>query len=89
VGNQGIRITAAFAEPAVVEGALQTALGHSRHGAICADVAVRSDKWKSNRASPHAEWHFVDTPLGKTYDAHRDCPFSDCVTDRVTQFATS
>ena len=52
------------------------------------DVAVDPDKWKSNPGEfRNAEWHFVDTPLGKTYDAHRDCPFSDCVTDRVTQIA--
>jgi hypothetical protein len=86
-GNQGHRVTAALAEQQLSSAALQAALG-ILGTAHLADVAVDPDKWKSNPGEfRNAEWHFVDTPLGKTYDAHRDCPFSDCVTDRVTQFA--
>jgi len=85
-GNQGHRVTAAFAEQQLSSAALQTALG-ILGTAHLSDVAVDPDKWKSSPGEfRNAEWHFVDTPLGKTYDAHRDCPFSDCVTDRVTQF---
>jgi hypothetical protein len=86
-GNQGHRVTAAFAEAqlsAATRNAALAILGTTH----LSDVAVDPDQWKSNPGEfRNAEWHFVDTPVGKTYDAARDCPFSDCVTDRVTQFA--
>jgi hypothetical protein len=86
-GNQGHRVTAAFAEEQLPSGTLQKAL-QILGTAHLADVATDPDKWKSNPGEfRNAEWHFVDTPLGKTYLAARDCPFSDCVIDRVTQFA--
>lgn len=86
-GNQGHRITAAFAEQQLSSSARQKALEilGTQH---LADVATDPDKWKSNPGEfRNAEWHFVDTPLRKSYLASRDCSFSDCVIDRITQFA--
>src|SRR5437660_1717595 len=86
-GNQGHRVTAAFAEQQLSAAARKAALAilGAQH---LADVATDPDHWKSNPGEfRNAEWHFVDTPLGKSYDAARDCSFSDCVTDRIEQFA--
>lgn len=87
-GNQGHRVTAAFAEQqlsAAARNAAMAILGTPH----LSDVAVDPDKWKANPGEfRNAEWHFVDTPLGKSYDAARDCPFSDCVVDRIQQSAS-
>jgi hypothetical protein len=86
-GDQGHRVTAAFAEQQLSPAARQAAL-KILGTAHLSDVASDPDKWKSNPGEfRNAEWHFVDVPLGKSFDAARDCPFSDCVTDRVDQFA--
>src|SRR5213595_1530249 len=78
-GNQGHRVTAAFAEQQLSPTARKAALA-VLGTAHLSDVAVDPDKWKANPGEfRNAEWHFVDTPLGKSYDAQRDCPFSDCV----------
>lgn len=86
-GNQGHRVTAAFAEQQLSTAARKAALA-ILGTAHLSDVASDPDKWKSNPGEfRNAEWHFADTPLGKAYDADRDCAFSDCVIDRVDQFA--
>src|SRR5439155_8819897 len=61
-GNQGHRVTAAFAEAQLS--------AHTRQAALAilgtthlSDVAVDPDQWKSNPGEfRNAEWHFVDTP---------------------------
>ncbi len=86
-GNQGHRVTAAFAEQQLSTATRKAALAILGTGHL-SDVATEPDTWKSNPGEfRNAEWHFVDTPLGKSYDAGRDCPFSDCVIDRIDQFA--
>ncbi len=86
-GNQGHRVTARFAESRLSSATLHKALAILGTPHL-SDVAVEPDSWKKNPGEfRNGEWHFVDTPLGKSYDAQRDCPFSDCVTDRITQFA--
>jgi len=56
------------------ERALQTALG-ILGTAASGGRRGRPDKWKSIREFRNARVALSsDTPLGKTYDAHRDCP---------------
>ena len=85
-GNTGHRVTAGVAEKRLKPATLQKAL-KLLGTAHLSDVATDPDTWKSNPGEfRNAEWHFVDTPLASTYDAKRDCAFSDCVIERVDQF---
>jgi len=85
-GAVGHRTVAGIAEQRLENSPALKAAIELLEGKHFAEVATLPDDWRKVPGLAHiAAWHFVNTPLGKTYLASRDCKFSDCIIDRITQ----
>ncbi|HWW61087.1 MAG TPA: S1/P1 nuclease [Thermoanaerobaculia bacterium] len=88
-GGVGHRIVGGIAEQRLENtAALKVAL-ELLEGKHFSEVASEPDELRKNPGLAHTgAWHFVNIPLAKPYLASRDCAFSDCIIDRITQQRT-
>lgn len=84
-GREGHQIVAAVAEDHLDETAkvmIQSLIGNNH----LYSIASWADDIRKERHDT-APWHYVDIPVGSTYEASRDCPApNSCVVVEITEF---